>query len=111
MREHGFLSSPNRPNASNEPAVFQRSSTCHAPKGAAARCCSLRLLAGPGGAALCRRSVSFRGVPVMRRFLACLAALALLLLWAGPASAGFVTLDPPGSVTSQATAISGGNVV
>src|SRR3954454_19795648 len=53
----GFLSSPNRPNASNTPAVFQRSSTCHAPKGAAARCCSVRLLAGPGGAALCRRSV------------------------------------------------------
>jgi predicted Zn finger-like uncharacterized protein len=44
----------------NKPAVFQRSSTCHAPKGAAARCCSVVPLAGPAGAALRRRSVSFR---------------------------------------------------
>jgi hypothetical protein len=49
----------------------------------------------------------------LRRFLACLAALALLSLQAAPASAGFVylSLDPPGSVASQATAISGSNAV
>lgn len=53
------MSSPNRPNAGHQLAVFQRDSTCHAPKGAAARRCSLRPLAGPGGAALVRRSCFF----------------------------------------------------
>ena len=40
-----------------EPAVFQQKRyLCHAPKGAAARCCSIEPLAGPAGAALGRRS-------------------------------------------------------
>src|SRR5689334_1985305 len=37
---------------SSDPRCFNRSSTCHAPKGAAARCCSVEPLAGPAGAAL-----------------------------------------------------------
>jgi hypothetical protein len=49
LREHRFL-------LSSKPAkrglygsrCYDRSSTCHAPKGAAARCCSVWLLAWPG---------------------------------------------------------------
>src|SRR6202035_5436185 len=45
MREHGFLlSSKPAKRGSEGSRCFQRSSTCHAPKGAAARCCSLKAL-------------------------------------------------------------------
>src|SRR5437588_13468 len=45
MRERGFLlSSEPAKRGSFDPRCFQRSSTCRAPKGAAARCCSLKAL-------------------------------------------------------------------
>src|SRR5436309_2038652 len=52
----GFCFQQTGQTRANKLAVFNRSSTCHAPQGAAARCCSVEPLAGPAGAALRRRS-------------------------------------------------------
>src|SRR5262249_28599592 len=61
MREHGFLLPAKRPTQAARFASSNGGSACHAPQGAAARCCSVWPLAGLAGAALCRRSCFFLG--------------------------------------------------
>src|SRR5262245_53525282 len=64
MRVHGFLLPAKRPTWAARSTSSNGGSTCHAPKGAAARCCSVWPLAGLAGAALVRRSVFVGGPPM-----------------------------------------------
>src|SRR3954451_16792178 len=50
MREHGFCFRETGQTRAHCSRCFERGSTCHAPKGAAARCCSFKAL---GRASLC----------------------------------------------------------